>query len=300
MAEKRQLTAHDYFFKQIFAERKQVQDFIRGEFPETFVQQLDFSTLQPDESHYVNPEMKEYAADVLYTCRYAGTTELRLAFLLEHKSFVPSHPHLQLLRYMLNIWEKDTQGNQPLKPIIPVVVYHGTGRWQQRPFAEYFGAGTLDDFLQPFVPSFDYWLTDLRTRSKEQIQQQFEQQLRLVFQVMKFIYDHDLLEKLESEIRSARVWHYSEQGQEFLKKLILYIHQGTKLSPLKINEAMKNYLLEMEPEEGTSAWHLKQEGRQEGKREERIEVARKMKAKGSSVAFICEITGLTEEEVKAL
>jgi hypothetical protein len=124
--------------------------------------------------------MKEYAADVLYTCRYAGKTEVRLAFLLEHKSYVPEYPHLQLLRYMLNLWEKDVQEKRPLRPIMPVIVYHGTGRWHRRPFANYFGQGVMDDFLKDFLPSFDYWLTNLQERPQEEIQRQFARELRVV------------------------------------------------------------------------------------------------------------------------
>jgi predicted transposase/invertase (TIGR01784 family) len=59
---------------------------------------------------------------------------------------------------------------------------------------------------------------------------------------------------------------------------------------------MRNYLLEMEPEEGTSAWELKNEGKQE----ERLEVAKNLKKEGVAVAIICKATGLTEEEVKGL
>jgi hypothetical protein len=124
--------------------------------------------------------MKEYAADVLYTCRYASKTEVRLAFLLEHKSYVPEYPHLQLLRYMLNLWEKDVQEKRPLRPIMPVIVYHGTGRWQRRPFADYFGQRVMDDFLKDFLPSFDYWLTNLQERPQEEIQRQFARELRVV------------------------------------------------------------------------------------------------------------------------
>jgi predicted transposase/invertase (TIGR01784 family) len=301
MAQKdRKLTAHDYFFKQLFADSKHVRAFIEGEFPQKFVRQLDLTTLQADESHVVNSEMKEYAADVLYICRYAGKTNLRLAFLLEHKSYVPEYPHLQLLRYMLNLWEKDVQEKRPLRPVMPVIVYHGTGQWHLRSFADYFGQGVIDEFLTKFLPSFDYWLTNLQERPKEKIQQQFDAELRAALLLMKFIYDPKLLEKLEDVFREARDLQHSEQGQTYLQELILYIHQGSKLKTIKIQEAMKNYLLEMEPDEGTSAWELEQKGRSKGKQEERLEVAKKMKQEGSSTEFICKVTGLTEEEVKAL
>ena len=42
------------------------------------------------------------------------------------------------------------------------------------------------------------------------------------------------------------------------------------------------------------------EGREQGKKEEKQQIAKKMKEKGSGYKFIQEVTGLTEEEIKEL
>ncbi len=46
--------------------------------------------------------------------------------------------------------------------------------------------------------------------------------------------------------------------------------------------------------------YAKLEGRAEGKAEKASEIARKMKAKGSSITDISEITGLSESEINSL
>jgi hypothetical protein len=38
----------------------------------------------------------------------------------------------------------------------------------------------MDDFLKDFLPSFDYWLTNLQERPQEEIQRQFARELRVV------------------------------------------------------------------------------------------------------------------------
>ena len=43
-----------------------------------------------------------------------------------------------------------------------------------------------------------------------------------------------------------------------------------------------------------------EEGIEEGKKQDRKEIAKKMKEKGTDITYIIEITGLTEEEIKAL
>ena len=40
------------------------------------------------------------------------------------------------------------------------------------------------------------------------------------------------------------------------------------------------------------------EGREEGKEEKSLEIAKKMREANSSIGFICQMTGLSEEEVR--
>ena len=47
-------------------------------------------------------------------------------------------------------------------------------------------------------------------------------------------------------------------------------------------------------------YEARRKGLEEGKTEERKEIAKKMKEKGTDITYIIEITGLTEEEIKAL
>jgi predicted transposase/invertase (TIGR01784 family) len=76
---------------------------------------------------YTDERLDTYFSDLVFTCRYSGTylngngarragmkrnigyngnteSDIKLALLFEHKSFVPTFPHNQLLRYILNIW----------------------------------------------------------------------------------------------------------------------------------------------------------------------------------------------------
>ncbi|MEZ4828082.1 MAG: Rpn family recombination-promoting nuclease/putative transposase [Bacteroidia bacterium] len=41
------------------------------------------------------------------------------------KSYPVDFPHLQILRYMLEIWDRQVREQQPLSLIIPILVYHG-------------------------------------------------------------------------------------------------------------------------------------------------------------------------------
>ena len=66
-----------------------------------------------------------------------------------------------------------------------------------------------------------------------------------------------------------------------------------KMMKTKAHEELETYLLELTKE-------TREKERQEGRQEGRQETARRMKVKGFSIGEICELTGLSEQEVKAL
>ena len=115
---------------------------------------------------HISPKLEEYFSDIIYACKFDGQETL-LSLLLEHKSAVPKFPHLQLLRYMLELWEKEAseKENTVLRPIIPIIVYHGKRAWKKKLFYDSFP--TLSESLRSFIPAFEYLLTDLRNWSDE-------------------------------------------------------------------------------------------------------------------------------------
>ncbi len=85
---------------------------------------------------------------------------------------------LQILKYMTNVWDLQRQQNKdlklklkhPLKPILPLVVYHGPTGWKiDLSFAALFDEADLPDVLRPYIPNFNYWLVDLSQYSDEDI-----------------------------------------------------------------------------------------------------------------------------------
>ena len=95
---------HDKFFKETFSIRENVIDFLTGTFPPEIFKKLDLSTLTRDNNSYIDEELKEHFSDIVYTC-YCKDKELKITLLFEHKSYSVTCPHLQLLKYLLKIWE---------------------------------------------------------------------------------------------------------------------------------------------------------------------------------------------------
>jgi len=54
-----------------------------------------------------------------------------------------------------------------LRPVIPIIVYHGVPKWKHRSLYTYFEIP--DDDLLPYFPNFDYHLLDLSKYEDENI-----------------------------------------------------------------------------------------------------------------------------------
>ena len=131
-----------------------VEEFLENFFPDSLLENLDISTLEPQSISYLSPELSRLYSDVVYTCDYGEQKDkVLITLLFEHKSYYAQNPHLQLLGYMLKIWEQQRDNTEPVTPVIPVILYHGEEKWKERTFTDMF-PGKLDDDLKRFIPKF--------------------------------------------------------------------------------------------------------------------------------------------------
>lgn len=97
-------------------------------------------------------------------------------FLFEHKSSPEKGIVLQLLKYLLNIWEAKTkkQHEWELPIVIPLVIYQGRDKWNVpqnlgEMIHNYFH---LPEELKVYIPNFTYELYDLSHHTDEEIRGQ--------------------------------------------------------------------------------------------------------------------------------
>lgn len=152
---------HDHFFKLLFQAPEQAAGYLQGVLPQKLLQRLELDGLQADPASYVDEQLREHFADAVFRCPLRAGGDAYVVFLLEHKSYPAKYPHLQLLRYMLNIWERQAAADGRLSLIIPCLIYHGADRWKGGPMTAYFGPEA--EGFASFIPSFQYLLTNLRT-----------------------------------------------------------------------------------------------------------------------------------------
>ena len=258
---------HDKFFKETFSLRENVIDFLKGTFPGEILKKLDLSTLTRDNNSYIDEELKEHFSDIVYTCN-CKDKELKITLLFEHKSYAVPCPYLQVLKYLLKIWEANIKQTERLIPVIPVILYHGKEIWKVRRFSDYFE--DRDETFYRFIPEFEYLLTDLSKYSNEEIKEKVFRRasLQIAMLLMRNIFDEKCLEyKLKDFIEIGRQYFEEEEGLRFLEVVIRYLYNAPEIAVERVIDIIKEISEEGGKLSMTIAAKLIEKGKIEGKRE---------------------------------
>jgi predicted transposase/invertase (TIGR01784 family) len=157
---------HDALFKAVFAQPEHARGALRAALPQAVSEALDWSTLERCPGSFVDPELRERHTDLLFSAATHTGGETLVYLLFEHQSTADPRMAYRLLRYMVRIWEaweSEHAGALGLPVIVPVVLYHGPGRWSApRSFdALVSWPDSLRQAASSYVPHFTYLVDDL-------------------------------------------------------------------------------------------------------------------------------------------
>jgi predicted transposase YdaD len=125
------LSVHDALFKSTFSDPRHAAGALRCALPPAFAARVDWPTLALEPGSFVDDDLQDRHADLLFSARVADRRAL-LYLLHEHQS--SAHPLMpfRLVAYLVRIWEswlKNNPGAKQLPAILPVVLHHGEGGW---------------------------------------------------------------------------------------------------------------------------------------------------------------------------
>ncbi len=305
---------HDEIFREMVSDPEAQRDMIRVCLPD-LAGRIDLDSVTAVDATFTGGKQ----ADLLLSMRERGDGERRgrkhlVYMLVEHKSYHDPLVPTQLFRYMGAIWHQQWELREsnlrgPLPLIHPVVLYHGERPWTTP--LELTGqheAGDSDTV--PFVTDLVYRLVDLSTIEPERLRVATRTlayliTLRHVFRRLEQPTARQLVETLGMLSIGAKT-----RIRLFEYLLFSMPDENTELLVTELEE--REYTMEGGEAIMTVAQELRRQGREEGLRygreeglkdgreEATHEVARRMLAKGATVDFVVETTGLTAEQVAAL
>jgi predicted transposase/invertase (TIGR01784 family) len=163
---------HDKYFKAVFSKKEEAIDLIKNSLSKEIVSKLNLNSLKLENTSYITKQLKELFSDLVFSCQ-CNEVKIMITILFEHKSYVPKHPHLQLMEYMCGIWRKESGDKIELTRVIPIFIYHGKKSWKIKHFHNSFN-NKLEE-TNRYIPEFDYAIIDLSKYTDDQIQKNFKQ-----------------------------------------------------------------------------------------------------------------------------
>ncbi len=170
---------HDSSSKLIFGNAQLCSQFLRNYIDIPLLKNVRAEDIEDVTERYVPMFTEERNSDTVKRIKLPENNTLFFISLIEHKTKVDYNVSMQLLRYMVYIWEdyekemerqkKGISRSKDFKypPILPIVYYEGRGRWSApRSLQERI---VFNKAFEPFTPKFFYKLIELNSYSIGQL-----------------------------------------------------------------------------------------------------------------------------------
>jgi len=309
--------------------RDVAEDLLQGTLPPALQPLLEKGELAPFKSDFLSKEWKEAYADVTYRIQLPQDIQVDVVIIFEHKSYLPSPGKgsgdkpilLQLLEYIVGVWEADYRQKTGYQFLLPVVFYHGQKPWPYTHLREeLFGKSKfvaasegLDDEiaqalkeLMRFQPGFDYILINLHDYDDDRIMTNFnEGKLRASLMAMSDYAEGEPVRRITRYINNLQGVRVNDLSRSFIQDLANYILAlGPVTEKGKIMKEIKEATYKTHPSDEpgfvSALDGFRMEAKNEGKNEGKLEVAKGMKAEGISDEVIARASGLSLEVIRDL
>ena len=262
-------TPHNNFFHFALSHLPNARSLIQTQLDAEAVRELKLDTLRLETGSFIDPDLRERFSDLLFSVDLANPIgadrqqQAHVYLLFEHKSQSDSTTVLQLLSYMIRIWERRLRDGQRLCPIIPLVVYHGEGRWTAaRKLADLIDA---PDALAAYQINFEFPLLDLNHLADEQIEG--EAVLRSSLRLLKYSRSGKLTEHLADILTVLRQSLLSVQVEDWIRAIGVYVMAVNKSIDVQQYKQTVASVFPTQFEPGSLADRLLIRGRNEGRQQ---------------------------------
>ena len=218
---------HDAIFKAILSRRDAAQSFLATYLPPALTAVLDVQSAELEKDSFVDEELRASYSDLVYSVNLKDGRSLCVYVLFEHKSEPEPLVAFHLIRYMVRLWEDSLKQGKRIRPIIPLVVYHGSASWS--PAKRFHDLLDVPDELKPFVPDYRYILTDFSHMPDEEIGG--NTLVRVFSVVLKYTFREDIGEKLVLITMTLRELMSWEDGMSLVATFLRYLAMsGARIS----------------------------------------------------------------------
>ena len=299
---------HDLFFKQGFSKPRFAKELFQLALTKEEFSAFNWNNLKPEKDTFQN-----IRADLVFsvTLKNNPIRRVKIHLLLEHKSHFSQKTYYQILKYKTAVIGKSLEETGKAMPVFSVLLYHGPQPW---PGWTSLKKGLWGWILSKIPPSLEKDMLDCGIRLVDTHSPAVEKAIK-----DKGVLSRGFLNTLkkgwnlkaeESSLNEAVSFFDNWPGdrEELILSLGDYLWATVrgmtkdlweKVERTAVNKGIfskggymniKEYIKE----------EARQEGIQQGMQKERQQVVLSMLKEKADMAFICKVTGLSEEEIKKL
>ncbi|WP_300596427.1 Rpn family recombination-promoting nuclease/putative transposase [Niabella sp.] len=282
---------HDSFIRCILSNKSIAIEYFKSYLPPFISSQLHFASLTQLPDTYLSEDLIKTMSDIVYSCqRKNGSPPVKISLLIEHKSYPDKHTSIQMGRYIFSALQKQVINKEPLSIVIPVLLYHGKGKWRYQTLTGLFEKVDAD-WLQ-YIPSFEYVYNNLGILDDEAVEHLNNKFLAASILALK----HCSEKKWLSDHATKLLLWASTGSSDLQKGFIIYLYGRAALKEEKILNSLPDPIRKTIM--NTLDIYI-EKGRKEGIEKGKEQVINNLLATGKfSVAEIAAFAGVTEAFVK--
>lgn len=220
---------HDNFIRGILSDKSIAVEYFKSYLPDFISRQLDFTTLTQLPDTYLSGALKKTMSDIVYSCQKTGTKKtIKVSLLIEHKSYPDQYTTIQIGGYIFSALQKQVANKEQLSLVIPVLLYHGKGKWRYRTLSNLFEEA--EESWKQYIPDFEYIYNDLGALNDTAIEKLNNKFLAASVLALKHSTEKEWLEH-----NAVKLLILASEGTKDLQKgLIIYLYSRAKLEEEKI------------------------------------------------------------------
>ena len=236
---------YDSFYRKIFSQRNNLEDLLRNALPKQYADKIDMSSIKLLKESFVDDKLRNTYSDMLIDVKIANK-DAKFYILIEHKANYNKFTLLQMLKYLVRIWDEELRNDaSSLTPIIPMLVYQGKSKWDSdRKLTMCFNRDVINatdkDFAK-FIPNFEYVLFDLNQISDNQMKGNVEYMISVI--LMKYAHKNMFagmkraLPMLEAIVKNKGL---DDNLRDFIASIIEYINRSESIKPDDIDNIINS------------------------------------------------------------
>ena len=256
---------HDKIFKHMISDRENAVSLLENILPGSIQKHLSLEEIYYEKDTFISKELQEKYSDLLTSVPVkGGGQEANIYFLFEHKSTNEANTPIQLLRYILAIWDsydkisRETGNKLPI--VIPVLITHARGGWQERKISDYIDLPSEE--FRAYIPEFDFILFDSVNEDPEAYD--FAKSLQALLLIWKYFYSPEFIQVLKKVFQSLKQVYPELKLKDFLEAILNYLYAvRDEEEYIDIYKVAEKEFSQGDEYMGTIAEMLKREAKQE-------------------------------------